>query len=379
MANQYIGARYVPKFEDTWNNTLIYEPLVVVRYGNANYISIKEVPAGILPTNPNYWQIYSRDGVVSPELIADVNNLKAQAPNSIHFNVFENVNCIIVGDSFGHQEERIDYATQFKSMVELNGGICQNMSEGTASFINKGGQGHNYIEQYQAANNLSDVNLIIIEGFVNDYNQQEAALTAANTCIQTMKTSSPHARIIGLPVGRVWNSINYTFYDALGKIFRNNNCEWVKNAPFYVGSTEYLMPDLLHPNQEGYNRIYHYLCQYLLGGEFCPDLNYSNGGLIVTLREGVFNLVITNPLLQTIFTALPTAVDNKYSLPEIPFFSKGLSTGQVTVQGNETITGLAQIACDGDNKPFYVKSLYTTTAFTVKYAINILIPAYNFY
>ena len=56
MANNiYIGMRYVPLFDGTYNSEKVYEPLTVVEYNNSSYTSKRQVPAGILPTNTEYW------------------------------------------------------------------------------------------------------------------------------------------------------------------------------------------------------------------------------------------------------------------------------------------------------------------------------------
>lgn len=52
---QYIGARYVPKMDGAWNSDQEYEPLTTVSYLNATYTSKKSVPAGVVPTNEEYW------------------------------------------------------------------------------------------------------------------------------------------------------------------------------------------------------------------------------------------------------------------------------------------------------------------------------------
>lgn len=56
---QYIGARYVPKFADPvqWSDQMVYEPMTIVTYMNSSYTSRKEVPAGTLPTNNEYWAL----------------------------------------------------------------------------------------------------------------------------------------------------------------------------------------------------------------------------------------------------------------------------------------------------------------------------------
>ena len=40
-----------------WDKIKTYPPGYVISYGDKNYISIKDVPAGITPPNPEYWQL----------------------------------------------------------------------------------------------------------------------------------------------------------------------------------------------------------------------------------------------------------------------------------------------------------------------------------
>lgn len=57
--SRYIGARYVPKFEGSYDSTTEYENLVVVDNGSGtSYISKKIVPAGTPLTDTNYWAVY---------------------------------------------------------------------------------------------------------------------------------------------------------------------------------------------------------------------------------------------------------------------------------------------------------------------------------
>lgn len=54
---EYIGARYVMKFADPiqHDSTTAYEPLTVVQYQGASYISKQYVPIGISISNDDYW------------------------------------------------------------------------------------------------------------------------------------------------------------------------------------------------------------------------------------------------------------------------------------------------------------------------------------
>ena len=55
--NKYIGARYVPKFDERgdWDISNEYESLIIVTHQGASYTSKKFVPSGIDITNTDYW------------------------------------------------------------------------------------------------------------------------------------------------------------------------------------------------------------------------------------------------------------------------------------------------------------------------------------
>ena len=55
--NVYVGSRYVPLFAGAWDNSVTYEPLTIVEYGNNSYTSKKPVLAGTLPTDTDYWAL----------------------------------------------------------------------------------------------------------------------------------------------------------------------------------------------------------------------------------------------------------------------------------------------------------------------------------
>lgn len=52
---EYIGARYVPIFIGTWDNTQSYEPLSIVQYQGNSYTSRQYVPRGIQIANTDFW------------------------------------------------------------------------------------------------------------------------------------------------------------------------------------------------------------------------------------------------------------------------------------------------------------------------------------
>lgn len=54
---EYIGARYVPLFIGTWDDSVTYEPLSIVEYLGDSYTSRQFVPEGISITNTAYWAL----------------------------------------------------------------------------------------------------------------------------------------------------------------------------------------------------------------------------------------------------------------------------------------------------------------------------------
>lgn len=60
-SREYIGARYVPVFANPveWSDTRGYEPLTMVTYEGATYITKQTVPPGIQIGNKDYWLLFS--------------------------------------------------------------------------------------------------------------------------------------------------------------------------------------------------------------------------------------------------------------------------------------------------------------------------------
>lgn len=57
--NIYVGNRYTPLFCGPWDDGTAYESLSAVTYTDGNaYVSKKPVPAGTLPTDPDYWVLW---------------------------------------------------------------------------------------------------------------------------------------------------------------------------------------------------------------------------------------------------------------------------------------------------------------------------------
>lgn len=65
---QYIGMRYVPKFDGEWDESKTYEALVIVTdQFNTSYTSRRAVPAGTPLTDVTYW---APTGIFNAQLYA---------------------------------------------------------------------------------------------------------------------------------------------------------------------------------------------------------------------------------------------------------------------------------------------------------------------
>lgn len=154
--NTYVGARYVPIYDGAWSSRKKYEPLVVVQYQGNSYTSKTYVPAGVNPTNENYWaqsgnynaqvEEYRRevrelktyvDGEIN-ELTTRVNGFNnrvtanSSAINLInswqrYMNLFTNKTVAIFGDSLsdGNRQDTT-WSRTFKTLVESVGGTVDN-------------------------------------------------------------------------------------------------------------------------------------------------------------------------------------------------------------------------------------------------------------
>lgn len=102
MANNvYIGSRYVPIFDGTWNASKVYEPLTIVEYGNSSYTSKRQVPAGTLPTNTTYWALTGNYNGLIAALQNDVAQ-NTQDIEDIQNTISEKTEIVVFGDSWAH-------------------------------------------------------------------------------------------------------------------------------------------------------------------------------------------------------------------------------------------------------------------------------------
>lgn len=143
--NTYVGARYVPIYDGAWSSSKKYEPLVVVQYQGNSYTSKTYVPAGVNPTNENYWaqsgnynaqvEEYRKEVGRLTTLVNEFNDRitgNTDAINLInswqkYMNLFTNKKVAIFGDSLSDANRTATYWSRtFKTLVESVGGTVDN-------------------------------------------------------------------------------------------------------------------------------------------------------------------------------------------------------------------------------------------------------------
>jgi hypothetical protein len=81
--NTYIGARYVPLIMGAYDAAQAYEPLSIVLFEGASYTSKQAVPAGVAPTNDEYWALTGNYNAQVEQYRTEVNEYKQQVTDAV--------------------------------------------------------------------------------------------------------------------------------------------------------------------------------------------------------------------------------------------------------------------------------------------------------
>lgn len=182
---QYVGARYVPKLFDDgnggmeWRVNTYYEPLTIVTYNNASYISRTPVPANIgNPTlNGEYWALSGNYNAYVNELNQKIEDVKTSNKEYKDTASLKGRKILIIGDSWckSLSTEFVGWGTTCATYL-----LSVGLVEGT-DFVIRGRDGAGfsnggYLELIKAAPKLDYTDLYIFGG-AND-------LQASNSNIQ---------------------------------------------------------------------------------------------------------------------------------------------------------------------------------------------------
>lgn len=261
---QYVGARYVPQIMGDWNDQTVYEPLSIVHYNFASYTSKKAVPAGVKPTNDEYWALTSQDSAQVEAYRQEVENIAKNVKNNSDSLFYYHTlairrNFLFIGDSWGTgYGETTSYINQLLGVY--NG---RNISKDGAGFAV---QGNNFIDLIPAdCSGFTDVYML---GGTNDNGKSnESIINGVTACINKVRSSNTSCNIyigyVGLPE-----------YNYVGGIYN----EAVKQTnEYYIGKTKDInyrndyYTNTNHPNQTLQNILYHGLREFIETGDITTD------------------------------------------------------------------------------------------------------------
>lgn len=235
---QYIGARYVPLFDGDWNSSKVYEPLVIVSYNDSTYTSKKAVPAGIIPTNTEYWAL---TGTTSGAILDLQHRVGELEDNEEAFTVIKDTttmndggHAVLFGDSWT-DPRNYSWDSEF---ADLTGYTVHNYAKDGYSFYpTTSGTISEEIDTFELDDSFdkNEVNVIVLVGGINDYNRgvsyQNLASAINSDCARLMALC-PNAKIYlftnqGLPLSKGVNSYMYSaIANVKAKYHPNHMMTW---------------------------------------------------------------------------------------------------------------------------------------------------------
>lgn len=273
---QYIGARYVPKFADPidWNSDTSYEPLTIVNYLGGSYTSKKAVPAGVVPTNTDYW-------VATGNYNAQVEEYRQEVEACVDkVSTFTGERVILIGDSYairpntteGWGKKVVDYlgiasGNHYDIFVEQSG-FCR-----SASFLG------NLTAESANIPDHDTIGRIIVIGGYNDFTYSKSEIvTAIGTFMTYCKSEYPNAKVVVGCCACDKGTQSYASNILLRSIEGYRECvvygaEYI-NLEGVLHNTAFLGEDNIHPTATGGTALAKAIANALQGGNSYSEYNF---------------------------------------------------------------------------------------------------------
>lgn len=283
---QYIGARYVPKFFENPNGTwewaggFQYEPLTIVKYGTNTYTSKKLVPSNIGAPNtvPEYWaQTGDYNGAIV-SLQEDVYSLENIVSNLENFTSVKSLNILLIGDSYGtNYGTTSNWFSVLKERLENLGSVVQgNPIAGAAWIVGENYGTSTYASQYNAAENKSELNYILIAGGINDRYITDC-YNPAKLLMDSIKINSPKAKVVFVNIGNTTRMQEQSiyFYNMKNRYFQllAAGIEVAGNGWQILRLGNYMQEDKIHPNTDAATILASYIFGVIQGLETIPPIS----------------------------------------------------------------------------------------------------------
>lgn len=312
MQLQYIGARYVPRFMGTYDNTQAYEALDVVDNGlGTSYISKVPTPPNTPLTDTDYWALYGAsngaivnlqnqidtiNNITIPGIVSDVNDLATEI--ATYCESLINKKIYIIGDSVSDPNILTDnWAEQLKTkLAPLTTDVTYSGISGASITYDNNVQVASLNTRFD--NTSKDMDILIIELGVNDWILNHSLADIAGELalfinninslanppivywIMPFKNKDPRTSMHPL-----WLDIYRSYYAYFAS---SNGIRIIDGANVPILNTmnsaniaKYFLNDTydLHPNQLGSKYICDYVFKKLISGgdnALTPFLTYFN-------------------------------------------------------------------------------------------------------
>lgn len=303
---QYIGARYVPRFLGTYDNTQIYDALDVVDNGSGtSYIARKTVPAGTPLIDTDYWFVYG----ASSGAIYDLQTRMGNAENAIIGNTnditaldgrvddLESDKYIFIGDSYQWGYHNGEQVRSFLDWLALDNPDMEyyHAEQGGAGFTVTGKTFLGLLQGLESG--ISDKRAVKSIVVCAGYNDQDATASAITNAIGDFVTYAkgkyPLATVYVGFIGcsKASGNSKYGLWTAIGAY---RNCSSV--GAVYIDNSENIVHDYKnmfdntdnsHPTESGYHKIANFLNNWLNGGTL--SVKRGNATAAMTVNTSIFN------------------------------------------------------------------------------------------
>ena len=354
---QYIGARYVPIIAGEYDPAQVYEPLTIVLYNNTSYTSKKTVPAGIVPTNTEYWALTGNyNGQVEAyreEVVALSKEFEQKQPT------------LFIGDSYG--ASNVVEPTWITETAD-NLGIALSdryiYAETAAGFVVPGSNDHKFVDLLNIAANEIDnplkIRRIIVAGGMNDRSQTKSSITSAKKDFADQAlVKSPNAHFYLACIGNgniaeyrtpIYNNARFAYLNSVA-----SNLSVLFGPEYVMNNRSYYQSDNVHPNADGSKALGKAISAAIYGS-FKPytevetiildptdaplnQFGSGNGSMYMQMVGDVTTLRLSNFITHNATDTINLEVGTDLLIGKIP-------TNKGFIVGNNTTPMSAPIMCE---------------------------------
>lgn len=306
--------------DGAWDSNHVYDPNEIVVFSDGLYIAIKQVPAGTLITDTEYWLKIAEITDLSAATIQKVDDLEDRVDTLDA--LISGRNIILIGDSYGTSNGGGGtISNPLPDVVKANLNLTNDNFH--AYFHNGAGfcngwmmtqLGYAFSDIGTAADTVTDIYFL---GGWNDERGRagvsEAALyTEFDSIYAYCATNFPNAK---LHIGFIsWYRVSYPA--DLAETYKcykncvNHGFAYMNNIEYVMHNVAYYGTDNVHPNQTGVNELAYYIAQTVLTGTcdvkysmtitdpftpaagFIGNLSFAHITLLIYVNNGVTTLYV---------------------------------------------------------------------------------------